>query len=320
MAKMVSSCAGLVGCGDDGGPSVDTDGTTGAATGNEGPLDDGGTNPSGPSTDPDDSGTAPTDDGADTTGSGPGDSTTDEPVDPIDPDALDDSFDDGVLAGWSLFNDQLSSIGVEGGALHLEPSVGTVWLNDSTATLLHKPVAGDFMITAAVTARGLQNPDLPPPPGFRFGGVMVRDPSGDAENYVFIVLGNDTDPSVETKTTVDSVSEYQGPPWPGATGEVRICRVGDNFGMYVRSAGGTWELSNEFDRPDLPAHLVAGPIAYNNDATAQRARVVRLRRLRAGVQRRSVHGVRRHDPASGSSVSSTSIFPRGTCTTNVTDD
>jgi len=264
--------AGAVGllaasCKDDGSGDPQTADTTGADAGTDDQSDDDPTtNPSGPDTDPDDTGSTGDGPGTDPDATGPADTSTGDPIDPIDPDALDDEFDDG-LDGWSTFNEQLASIAVEGGALHMEPGAGTVWLDAATATLVHKPVAGDFKVTAAVTARGLTNPDAPPPAGFRFGGLMARDPGGGAENYVFIVLGTDEDPSVETKTTVDSSSTYQGPPWPGATGEIRICRVGATFGMYVREAGGAWQQSNTFERADLPAELAVGPIAYNNDAT-----------------------------------------------------
>jgi hypothetical protein len=272
----VLACAvGLfaVGCKDDGGDSqaADTGGSETAGddqTDADAEDDDGDptTNPSGPSTDPDDTGPSTDGPSTDPDDTGPSESSTGEPVDPIDPDALDDLFDGG-LDDWSMFNDDLAEMYVEGGALHIEPGEWTVWLNESTATLMHKPVTGDFKVTAAVTARSLQNPDAPPPAGYRFGGLMARDPGGGPENYVFIVLGTDEDPSVETKTTVDSSSNYQGPAWPSASGEVRICRVGDTFGMYVREAGGEWQLSNSFDRADLPNELAVGPIAYNNDAT-----------------------------------------------------
>ena len=99
--------------------------------------------------------------------------------------------------------------------------------------------------------------------------MMARDGGGGPENYVFIVLGTDDDPSVETKTTVDSQSVWQGPAWPGAAGDVRLCRVGSSFTMWVRNTGGAWQLSNTFVRDDLPGTLQVGPIAYNNAPTPE---------------------------------------------------
>jgi hypothetical protein len=181
-----------------------------------------------------------------------------------DPTALDDDFDDPALPGWTTFRPEAAAVSVDGGVLHLDPGVNTVWLDAATSILLWKEVEGDFMVTAALRSHQAGNIDVPPPSGFRFGGLMARDGGGGPENYVFIVLGTDTDPSVETKSTVDSGSTYQGPAWPTARGEVRLCRIGARFEMYVREADGAWQISNAFDRPDLPAALQVGPIAYNN--------------------------------------------------------
>jgi hypothetical protein len=250
----------------DGGDGDDGDDDDGDDNGNDDA--DPTTNPSGPSTDPDDGGSSEEGPGTDPDATGPADTSgTGDPIDPIDPLALDDDFDDG-LDGWSTMNESSASIAVEGGALHLEPNEWTVWVDAMSSAFVHKPVAGDFKVTAAVTARGVQNPDAPPPPLYRFGGIMARDPGGDAENHVFIVLGTDEDPSVETKNTVNSVSSYEGPPWPSGSGEIRICRIGDVFTMYVRSEGGTWEEQASFDRPDLPDEVQVGPIAYNYDEGA----------------------------------------------------
>lgn len=205
-----------------------------------------------------------TSDGSDTT---PADTSGGETG--IDPTALDDDFDDPALPGWTTFRPEAASATVEGGVLHLDPAVNTVWLDGSTSILLWKEVEGDFMVTAAVRSHQAGNVDVPPPSGFRFGGLMARDGGGGPENYVFIVLGTDTDPSVETKSTVDSGSTYQGPSWPTARGEVRVCRIGSRFELYVRETDGAWQLSNGFDRPDLPAALQVGPIAYNNAPTAE---------------------------------------------------
>lgn len=205
-----------------------------------------------------------TSDGSDST---PADTSTGDTG--IDPTALDDDFDDPALPGWTTFRPEAANVSVEGGVLHLDPAVNTVWLDGSTSILLWKEVEGDFMATAAVRSHQAGNVDAPPPSGFRFGGLMARDGGGGPENYVFIVLGTDTDPSVETKSTVDSGSTYQGPSWPTARGEVRLCRIGARFELYVRETDGAWQLSNAFDRPDLPEGLQVGPIAYNNAPTAE---------------------------------------------------
>src|SRR6185503_16622584 len=96
----------------------------------------------------------------------------------------------------------------------------------------------------------------------QLAGLMARSRSG-AENYVFIVVGNDGDGlSVETKTTVNSVSAYYGPSWGSASAELRLCRFGANFSLYKRRAGEAWALADTYERPDLPDTLQVGANIY----------------------------------------------------------
>jgi hypothetical protein len=184
----------------------------------------------------------------------------------FDLDELDDDFEGGALAGWDTHNPGASSVALASGQLVLEPGASTVWLDASTSVLVWKEVPGNFIASASVTARRADDPTAVPLSGYRFGGLMARNPSeATGQNYVFIVLGTDTDPSVETKTTVDSWSTYEGPSWPSAAGDVRICRVGSTFRMLVRERGGEWQVTNQFERGDLPDALQVGPIAYNNN-------------------------------------------------------
>jgi hypothetical protein len=180
---------------------------------------------------------------------------------------LGDDFDGDELAGWELFNDDAATFSVDDGELLLEAGPNTAWVHGQTAILVWKEVAGDFMATASIRAAGLAEPDEPPPPIFRFGGLLARSAQDGPENTVHIALGTDDDPSVETKSTRDGISTWQGPAWPSATGEVRICRVGSSFMMYVRELDGPWVLSNAYARPDMPEELEVGPMAFNNSPT-----------------------------------------------------
>jgi hypothetical protein len=183
------------------------------------------------------------------------------------PGTLDDEFDDDDLDGWAIFHDDAASYSVDDGQLHFEPGADTVWLSGQTSILLWKEIGGDFMVTASLRAVGLQDPEQPPPPAFRFGGLMARSSADGLENTVHIAFGTDDEPSVETKSTVDEESSWQGPSWPSASGELRICRLGESFRMYVRELDGPWVLSNTYARPDLPDLLEVGPMAFNNSPT-----------------------------------------------------
>lgn len=183
------------------------------------------------------------------------------------PDAtLSDDFDAPELQGWRTFGGDSATTRVEDGSLVIEPAPQSLWFNDRSAFLLHKDVEGDFVMTAPVSVRKLSEPTSPPDVPFRLGGIMARDPGrSGGENYVFIVLGADGDDvSVETKSTTRSRSTFEGPPFPGAQAELRICRLGPRFSMLVRGSDGAWQQQAVFDRPDLPSTLQLGPMAYAN--------------------------------------------------------
>jgi len=82
-------------------------------------------------------------------------------------------------------------------------------------------------------------------------------------------VGNDAsnDLSVETKTTLDGVSTYQGPAWGTADAELRLCRFRQTFNLYKRhiNTSEPWILADSFDRPDLPSQLQVGANIYTND-------------------------------------------------------
>lgn len=169
-----------------------------------------------------------------------------------------------------MLNPNSASVSVSNGSLHIEPVARSVWYNQSTAIFLYKDVPGDFKVTSYVMARRSSNTSLLPATQFRLGGIMARNAStANGQNYVFIVVGaDDNDVSVETKTTVNSVSQYTGPSWPSGEGELRICRIGATFRLYIRSTGGSWSLRATFTRSDLPNTLQVGPVAYANASPA----------------------------------------------------
>lgn len=72
------------------------------------------------------------------------------------------------------------------------------------------------------------------------------------------------DLSVETKTTRDGQSDYEGPPWPSGDADLRICRLGPTFRLYKRAIGdGAWTLGATYARDDLPAALQVGLNIYS---------------------------------------------------------
>ncbi len=185
-------------------------------------------------------------------------------------DTLSDTFEGNMLSSeWLVYRPEVLNISVANGALSLRLDQQALWYNDSRGPLVYKFVSGNFKITSRVRVRKTSNPTMPPSNTVHLGGLMARDPQGEMpgakENYVFIVAGFDeVDLSVETKTTVDSVSTYEGPAWPSGDAELRLCRVGSMFHLYKRAIGAaTFDFAKSYDRPDLPAKLQVGVNVYS---------------------------------------------------------
>jgi hypothetical protein len=185
--------------------------------------------------------------------------------------ALSDNFAGSSLdPAWSVVNPQDVSLSVASGSLTMQLTHGVLWFNASRGVLVYKLVTGDFAATTTAHARKASAPAQPPDSAIHLGGLMARGPASDSgsENYLFAVVGfgDQGHLTVETKTTVNGSSQYDGPVWPSADAELRLCRVGRQFSLYKRSVGATaWTPAAAYDRPDLPATLQVGPNLYAPD-------------------------------------------------------
>jgi hypothetical protein len=180
-----------------------------------------------------------------------------------------------LSACWNLLHPEIALIEVSGGSLRVQPTAsgnGNVWFADSEGPLVYREITGDFEVTTIAHARDPNDVSQPPPPQFRLGGLLVRDPASSAgdRNSVHVVVGggdNANPVSVEDKTTDGSSSDFLFYPVASADVELRITRAGSLFGLYYRAVGGpTWILTRSHDRPDLPATVHVGLMAYSTPA------------------------------------------------------
>ncbi|MBK8257156.1 MAG: hypothetical protein IPK82_31350 [Polyangiaceae bacterium] len=185
--------------------------------------------------------------------------------------AMSDGFDSAPLdPSWMIMNGPNFSYSLSASALHIVPTTNTLWwMSTNTGPFVYKMVSGDFKVTTAVRARSNSDPSKPVGPiDYQFGGLMARDPAGGTENYVFVVVGDrGATIEIETKSTDNNASEIDNVFWPSGDAQLRICRVGSTFHVYTRPfAGGTWGIATPYDppfqRPDMPADLQVGVIAY----------------------------------------------------------
>ena len=171
---------------------------------------------------------------------------------------------------WSIVNGNNFSYSVSGGSLQITPTTNTLWwMGDASGALVYKLVTGNFKLTTAVRARRASDASQPVgPTDFQFGGIMARAPGSASQNYVFGVVGDRGETlQVETKSTTNDASQVQAEDWPSGDAQLRLCRVGAMFHVLSRSiGGGAWAVASPFgppyERPDLPATLQVGPIAY----------------------------------------------------------
>lgn len=178
---------------------------------------------------------------------------------------LSDGFDGAALdPSWSVIRQDVLNVGVANSQLSMSLNQGALWFNADQGAAVYKDVTGDFKVTATVRARMMSNPMLPPDRFVHLGGLIARNPDSANENYVLVVVGWDEDGlSVESKSTIEGVSNYDGPPWPSGDAELRLCRVAGEFNVYKREVGAPmWQLASTRQRGDLPQTIQVGPAAY----------------------------------------------------------
>jgi hypothetical protein len=177
-----------------------------------------------------------------------------------------DTFDGTALnSSWTVFRPDLADITVADGSLSIVPHSGALWYQASQADLVYKLVTGNFKATTTVHARKASNRMQTPMQFADVGGIMARNPSGSSENYILGVVGyaEMNQLAVEHKSTTNSKSVYGEVAFtPDA--EFRMCRQGSTFTIYYRHIGDTtWGPAfAPFERPDLPATVQVGAIAY----------------------------------------------------------
>jgi hypothetical protein len=184
----------------------------------------------------------------------------------IDADPLaqyDDSFDGNALdPSWQVLNgSQLGMFVVRGGSLVLEQNLsGGYWYNTGQGPFVFKLLTGDMMVTTILHMSAASNLTQPPPaPTWGIAGIMARNATT-IENWVWIGIGTPNGLGTiggEHKTTVASATTITDFAWTSPTAHLRLCRVADHFSV-LDETGGTWNLEQDYVRPDLPAQLQIG--------------------------------------------------------------
>lgn len=204
--------------------------------------------------------------------------------------ALSDEFDDpgtlrnwqdhATVEGWPSWIEAVDVDTTSSGHLFLIP-LSSGWYQDYRGVFLFKTVTGDFDVTTRVQATGKQS-ELPKR-AFSLSGLMVRQPrqvtmetwTPGHENWLFITTGfgdhhpqRAGKPQIETKTTVNSRSTLVLRLSRSGWVDLRAVRVGQTFLMLYRFPGDAWQISQIYQRPDLPPTLQVGLNAYSSNGTS----------------------------------------------------
>lgn len=186
----------------------------------------------------------------------------------------------GTLASWSAVGTQHTQLDIGARApghlsMSFDPSTPAYsgWYQDFHGAFLQREVSGDFRVVTAVTVSSSANPGQAPARQYTAAGLMIRDPGSEAgnENWVVMNLGfQESSLATESKNTDDSVSVLTLRPTGGIrSAELSICRAGSTVRVFRRLLGSSsWELDNQYERPDLPQTLQVGMMANAWEAPA----------------------------------------------------
>lgn len=170
--------------------------------------------------------------------------------------------------GWQTVNGQDVQIEQTESGLAMTLIRKAPWLQASRGVLFYTFVTGDFRVTATVQTS--KTSDSSRDPGgdgsVQLAGLMARAETSQ-ENYVFIAVGSDADGlSVETKSTTNGSSRFEGPTWPSGDAVLKLCRIGTTFTLWKQASDGSGDfaLAATYRRPDLSGKLQVGANIYSD--------------------------------------------------------
>ena len=182
--------------------------------------------------------------------------------------------------GWNANQLEIFDINkIYKGQCAMMPFTST-WYKDYRATLIFKPVKGDFVMSTHLKVTGRDGKSVPNSQ-FSLGGLMIRTPRNitpqtwqpGSENYIFLSLGAADKPGtyqLEYKTTINSDSQLQIRDVNVAETDLQIARIGTAIIVLAKLPNSNWRVVNRYHRPDFPQELQAGMCCYTDYPSASR--------------------------------------------------
>ncbi|MDN3638517.1 hypothetical protein QWY82_06820 [Simiduia curdlanivorans] len=172
-------------------------------------------------------------------------------------------------AVWRWFQPGLVDKKFDGQKIFLQTLHESVWYHNQRGPMMYRYFAGDGELSARIKTRKSSDLSSFPDAEWQFGGIIFRDPKGDAwfarENYVFNVIGFRRDKlQLEMKTTRDGRSDVSAIDWPSGDADLSIVRRGEVFTIKAKSFDEPeWQVLAVYNRPDLAQVLQVGVIVYS---------------------------------------------------------
>lgn len=184
------------------------------------------------------------------------------------------------VEGWNANQLEIFDINkVYPGQCAMMPYTST-WYRDYRATLIFKPIKGDFAMSTRVKVTGRDGQSVPRSQ-FSLGGLMIRTPRAitpqtwqpGGENYIFLSLGSADKPGtyqLEYKTTINSDSQLRLTDANVSEAELQVARIGSTVVVMAKLPNQNWRVMNRYNRADFPQELQAGMCCYTDYPTASR--------------------------------------------------
>ena len=144
------------------------------------------------------------------------------------------------VEGWHYINRNLFVSYKKDDTITLIPIMRSLWEDDETAGMLYKEIEGDFIAETRITmVKSSDNAQLPDR-GFQQGGIIVRSPNEEKQNYILLSVGTggNANPKLFFKRTSENKSRTVVNKNDAMSGWLRIEKAGNKIIAFFKSDNG----------------------------------------------------------------------------------
>jgi hypothetical protein len=145
--------------------------------------------------------------------------------------------DSGAPIDWEYLNKGLFIAFKHEDSTVMVPILKCNWEDKETSGMMYKTMSGDFSIEAKMSLRKRSNPSQEPDNGFQQGGIIVRSPEANGENYLICSMGTGGSdvPKYFFKRTTNNRTKMSVIKAGRLTGWLRIVKKGTTLVAYKKT-------------------------------------------------------------------------------------